>query len=147
MKDINSLNKVILIGHVGNNPDVRLLPNQNILIAKFPLATSEYTGTSPTGERTKRTEWHRIVCWGALAKFVDDYIRKGKQVLVEGKIRYNTWTDQNNITRKTAEIYATQIVLLGKKSPDGGEEVEDFEDTSDFPPSVDDSTADDDLPF
>ncbi len=144
MKDINSLNKVILIGHVGNNPDVRQLSGSDTLIAKFSLATSEYTGSSPSGERNRRTEWHRIVCWGKLAQFVDDYIRKGKQILVEGKLRYNTWTDQNSITRKVAEIYATQIVLLGRKEQ--GETSSNYSEEEDFPPTID-SSEEDDLPF
>ena len=109
-----SFNKVILIGNVGKVPDVRHLESGSS-VASFPLATTERT-KDRNGNWADQTEWHNIVCWRTLADLSEKYITKGTQIMVEGKIRYRQWQDQNQQTRYTTEIIADNIRLLEKKS-------------------------------
>ena len=118
-----SLNKVMLIGNVGNDPEVRYLENNsqssgsNPKVATFRIATTErYTDRS--GNRQENTEWHSIVAWRSSADFAEKFIRKGSQVFVEGRLRTRQWTDQSGATRYTTEVNADNIQLLGKR-PDG----------------------------
>jgi len=122
MPDTNSFNKIVLIGHLGRDPEVRYTPKSNTPVANISLATSEIFFKSD-GERDRKTQWHSIEAWGKKAEFAENYLKKGMQIIVEGKLRYNTWTDKNGSKRKTAKIRADQIVLMGKKgSGDVGEE-------------------------
>ena len=108
-----SYNKVLLIGNVGKDPDVRHLES-GAVVAQFTLATSErYKDKS--GAIQELTEWHNIVCWRQLAEIAEKYISKGTQNFVEGKIRTRNWTDQSGAKRYTTEIYADNIRLLGRK--------------------------------
>ncbi|MBQ0053510.1 MAG: single-stranded DNA-binding protein [Bacteroidales bacterium] len=108
-----SYNKVLLIGNVGKDPDVRHLES-GAVVAQFTLATSErYKDKS--GAIQELTEWHNIVCWRQLAEIAEKYISKGTQIFVEGKIRTRNWTDQSGAKRYTTEIYADNIRLLGRK--------------------------------
>ena len=110
-----SVNKVILIGNVGKDPDVRHLDN-NVSVASFSLATTERGYKTQSGVQVPdRTEWHNIVAWRGLAKIAEDYIKKGSPIYVEGKIRTRSWEDQNGVKRYTTEIYADSIELLGRK--------------------------------
>ena len=110
-----SVNKVILIGNVGKDPDVRHLDN-NVSVASFSLATTERGYKTQNGVQVPdRTEWHNIVAWRGLAKIAEDYIKKGSPIYVEGKIRTRSWEDQNGVKRYTTEIYADSIELLGRK--------------------------------
>ena len=109
-----SFNKVILIGNVGKDPDVRHLPSGGA-VANFSLATSD-RARDKSGNWIDQTEWHAIVCWGSNADVAERFIRKGTQIMVEGKIRYRQWQDQNQQTRYTTEIVADNIRLLGKKA-------------------------------
>ena len=118
-----SLNKVMLIGNVGKDPDVRYLesnpsnPGANAKVASFPLATSErYRDRS--GELRENTEWHNIVVWRGNADVVEKYVRKGTQLYVEGRLRTRQWTDQTGNKRYTTEVVADTLQLLGKR-PDG----------------------------
>lgn len=114
-----SVNKVILVGNVGKDPEVRYV-DQNVPVANFTLATTERGYTTQSGATVPdRTEWHNIVVWRGLAKVVENYVRKGTSLYIEGKIRTRNWTDQNGVTRYTTEIYADNLELLGKK-PEGG---------------------------
>ena len=114
-----SVNKVILVGNVGKDPDVRDV-EKDVPVASFPLATTERGFKRQDGsEVPERTEWHNIVVWRGLAKVAEGYIRKGTSLYIEGKLRTRSWTDQNNITRYTTEVIADQVELLGKR-PDGG---------------------------
>jgi len=115
MRDVNSLNRVILVGHLGQKPEVRVLPQREQTIARFSLATSENFFNKSTNESTKRTEWHRIVAWGKLAEFCERFLDKGKQILVEGKLRTRSWQDRDGNKRTTTEIEATSIVLIGRR--------------------------------
>ncbi len=117
-----SLNKVLLIGHLGRDPEVRYLPKGQA-VANFTMATNE-VWTDREGKQQERTEWHRIVAFGKLAEFCSEYLSKGKQVYVEGRLQTRDWTDQNGQKRFTTEIIARTIILLGSKgeTPIGEEE-------------------------
>lgn len=110
-----SLNKVMLIGNVGQNPDVRYLDNQQAKVASFRMATTErYTDRS--GQSKEETEWHNIVVWRRNADVVEKYVTKGTQLYVEGRLRTREWTDNTGNKRYTTEIVADNIQLLGKRS-------------------------------
>ena len=118
-----SVNKVILIGNVGKDPEVRYLDN-NVAVANLTLATTErgYTQTNGTVV-PDRTEWHNIVLWRGLAEVAEKYVRKGSQIYIEGKIRTRTWDDKEGNKRYTTEIYADNMQLLGKR-PDAPQNTE-----------------------
>ena len=107
-----SVNKVILVGHVGNDPEIKHL-DKDVSVAKFSLATSEYS-TSPTGEKTSTTEWHKIIAWRTTAEVVEKYVKKGSQIYLEGKIRSRSY-DINGIKHYITEIFANRIEILGKR--------------------------------
>ncbi|MBN2205792.1 MAG: single-stranded DNA-binding protein [Candidatus Aminicenantes bacterium] len=115
MRDVNSLNKVILIGHLGRKPELRFLPQSERAIARFTLATNERTFNPQTKESRDYTEWHKIVAWGKLAEFAEKYLSQGRQVLVEGRLRTRTWQDKDGNKRSTTEIEANNIVFLGRR--------------------------------
>jgi single-strand DNA-binding protein len=146
MRDINSLNKVLLIGHLGQDPELRYLPQTERAVAKLSLATNERYYNSNTNESEDRTEWHRIVVWGKQAEFCEKYLNKGKQILIEGKIRTRNWQDKDGNKRYTTEIEAQNIILLGKKEDVAGEQpYSKAEAISDFP-KADDTSPDDTSP-
>ena len=97
------INKVILIGHLGQDPEVRYMPNGNAVV-NMTLATSENWKDKNTGENKERTEWHRIVLFGKLAEIAGEYLKKGSQVYIEGSLQTRKWQDQNGLERYTTEI-------------------------------------------
>jgi single-strand DNA-binding protein len=107
-----SFNKVILVGNVGKDPEIRRFENN--IKASFSLATSE-TYTPKGGEKVTQTEWHNIVAWRRLAELAENYIRKGTQILVEGKLRYRSYDDRDGNKRYVVEVEADTIQLLGRK--------------------------------
>lgn len=110
-----SVNKVILIGNVGKDPDIRYFDNGSAVV-NFPLATTERGYTAANGTQIPdRTEWHNVVCWRGLAKVAEQFVKKGTQLFVEGKIRTRSYDDQNGIKRYVVEIYADNLELLGRK--------------------------------
>lgn len=110
-----SINKVILIGHVGKDPDVKYFDNGNS-VATFSLATTERGYTAQNGTQVPdRTEWHNVVCWKGLAKIAEQYVKKGDPLYIEGKIRSRSYDDAKGVKRYVTEIYADSIELLGKK--------------------------------
>ena len=112
-----SVNKVILIGNVGQEPDVRDLDN-GTKVANFSLATSERGYTLKNGTQVpERTEWHNIVVWRGLAEIVEKYVKKGTKLYIEGKIKTRNYDDKNGVKRYITEIYADQLELLGGKPP------------------------------
>lgn len=114
-----SLNKVILIGNVGKDPEVRYV-EQNRPVANFSLATSERGYKSKSGvEIPERTDWHNIVVWNDLAKFVEAYVKKGSSLYIEGKIRTRSYQAQDNSTRYVTEIYADKIEFFGSRPGSG----------------------------
>jgi single-strand DNA-binding protein len=109
-----SVNKVILVGNVGKDPEVRYL-DKNVAVANFTLATTERGYTMQNGTQVPdRTEWHNIVAWRGSAEYAEKYIRKGSQLYVEGKIQTRAW-EKEGIKRYTTEIYVENFQLLGKK--------------------------------
>ena len=116
-----SLNKVMLIGNVGADPEVRSTTSGN-RVATFSLATSR-TWNGPSGDRQEKTEWHRCVVWNSkssqLADIVERYVKKGDKLYVEGRIEYRQWQDQNNQTRYSTEINVRELTMLGSRP--GGE--------------------------
>lgn len=106
-----SVNKVILIGNLGKDPEVRRLEN-GAVVASFPIATSETYVDRTTGERRDNTDWHNIVVWRGLAEVVEKYVRKGIKVYIEGKLKTRSWTDQTGATRYTTEVVADELTIL-----------------------------------
>ena len=110
---MSSLNKILLIGHLGRDPEVRYTPD-GAPVASFSLATSE-NWTDKSGSRQEHTEWHNVVAWNRLADLAKRFLSKGRQVYVEGRLRSRDWTDRDGNKRRTTEVIATQIVLLGSR--------------------------------
>lgn len=110
-----SVNKVILIGNLGKDPEVRRLEN-GAVVASFPLATSESYTDKTTGERRDITDWHNIVMWRGLAEIAEKYARKGQKIYVEGKLKTRSWTDKDGATRYTTEILADEMTLLSARN-------------------------------
>lgn len=109
-----SVNKVILIGNVGKDPEIRHLES-NVSVASFSLATSEVYNNK-AGEKVTQTEWHNIVCWRNLANLTEKFIRKGSQVYIEGRIRSRTYDTADGIKKTAYEIYADEVRLLDRKA-------------------------------
>ena len=105
------VNKVILIGRLGADPEIRYTPS-GAEVATFRMATSE-SWTNKSGEKEERTEWHRIVAWRGLAKICGEYLSKGKLVYVEGRLRTRSWEDRDGNKRTTTEIEASDMKMLG----------------------------------
>ena len=110
---MSGINKVILVGHLGKDPEVRHLDG-NVTVASFPLATSETYNKD--GRKVEQTEWHNIVMWRGLAEVAAKYLFKGKLVYIEGKLRTRTYEDKEGIRRYTTEIVAENFTLLGRRS-------------------------------
>jgi len=144
--DMKSINKAILIGHAGKQPEVRYTQG-GAPVANFSLATNEYW-TSNTGERGERTEWHKIVAWGKLAEFCQEYVHKGSYLYVEGRIQSRSYDDRDGIKRYITEIRALEIGLLDRK-PGGGIETVGGEPPIDtIPPETSGGGGgDDEVPF
>jgi single-strand DNA-binding protein len=109
------INKVILIGNVGTDPEIRYLPNGNA-VATLSIATSETWKDKVTGEKQERTEWHRVVCFNRLGEIVGEYVRKGSKLYIEGSLRTRKWQDQQGQDRYTTEIVANDIQMLDSKN-------------------------------
>jgi single-strand DNA-binding protein len=110
---MSSLNKVMLIGNLGKDPEVRF-SQEGTPVATFSLATTD-NWTDKTGNRQERTEWHNIVAWNKLADLAKRFLNKGRQVYVEGRLQTREWTDKEGNKRRTTEVICTQIVLLGSR--------------------------------
>lgn len=147
------INKVILVGRVGKDPEVRHLDN-NQAVARFTLATNE-TYKNKSGEKVTNTEWHNIIVWRSLAEIAGRYVKKGTMLYVEGKIRTRSWDDKDGNKRYTTEIEADNFQMLSTRNEDGGGSMPsqaqsssntgaDFTPESDFAPGAE---ATDDLPF
>jgi single-strand DNA-binding protein len=116
---MSSVNKVILVGHLGKDPELRYLEG-NVSVASFPLATSETFNKD--GKKVEQTEWHNIVMWRGLADVAAKYLTKGRLVYIEGKLRTRSYEDKEGVRRYTTEIVAESFNILGRKS--------DFESTN-----------------
>jgi single-strand DNA-binding protein len=140
-----SINKVILVGNVGRDPEIRYLES-GVAKCTFTLATSE-TYKNKTGEKVTNTEWHNIVIWRELAKAAETYVKKGMQLYIEGKITTRNYTDKDGNPKRYTEIVADTFQMLGKRSdhPAAGDQGESLKtETQD---TVDQGPEPDDLPF
>lgn len=164
MRDVNSLNRVILVGRLRDKPVLRYLAKNERPVAHFDVATNELIYDPSKNESRRRAEWHRIIAWGKLAEFSSKYLNKGRQILIEGKLRSRTWEGRDGLKRRTTEIEARTIILLGKREEEieaaelaepeafsyyesGAAEFPDQEPPeteSDFPP---DTESDEEIPF
>jgi single-strand DNA-binding protein len=153
-----SVNKVILIGRLGRDPELKYTP-RGAPVAKFSLATDE-SFKDRTGEKQNRTEWHNIVAWNKLAEICGEYLTKGKQVYIEGSIRSRQWQDQSGNKRTSYEIIANLMQMLGSKGdsermPSGGMDRAAPERSAPPPPSApaeaisppEPEISDEDIPF
>ena len=142
-----SINKVILVGNVGKDPEIRHL-DSGVAVATFTLATSE-TYIAKNGDRVTSTEWHNIVLWRGLAEVAEKYVRKGRQLYIEGRIRSRSYEDKDGQKRYVTEIYGDVMKLLGSRETQGHSEATT---KPEFKPPVTEEPdfhggADDDLPF
>ena len=153
------INKVILVGNVGADPEVRYMPNGNA-VATINVATSDSWKDKQTGEKQERTEWHRIACFNRLGEIVGEYVRKGSKLYVEGSLRTRKWQDQQGQDRYTTEIVASEIQMLDGKNQQGQQGYQEYQSS---PPPAQQSSApnnkpqnpqqdafeelDDDIPF
>jgi len=112
-----SVNKVILIGRLGQNPEVRHTPSGQS-VANFTLATNE-AWTDKQGQKQERTEWHRVVVWGKLADLCGQYLSKGRQCFIEGKLQTRQWQDKDGQTKYTTEVLASTVQFLGGNAQQG----------------------------
>ncbi len=113
------INKVILVGNVGTDPEIRYLPNGNA-VTTLSVATSETWKDKQNGEKQERTEWHRVVCFNRLGEIAGEYVRKGSKLYVEGSLRTRKWQDQQGQDRYTTEIIAADIQMLDSKGAGAG---------------------------
>jgi len=109
-----SVNKVLLIGNLGRDPEVRYTTGGSA-VANFTLATTDRWNDQSTGEKKERTEWHKVVVWGKQAEIAGEYLRKGRQVYVEGALQTREWTDKEGNKRYTTEVKALRFQMLGKR--------------------------------
>ena len=150
-----SLNKVMIIGNLGADPEVRST-NNGSRVATLSVATSrQWTGNG--GEKQEKTEWHRVICWNnkgsGLADIAEKYLKKGDKVYIEGRIEYRTWEDREKQTRYVTEIIARELIMLSSKGGGmvaakavaAGSEGKTAESLDAFPEALDEE--DDDLPF
>ena len=112
------VNKVIIIGNLGNDPDMRYMPSGEA-VANLSIATSETWNDRNTGEKREKTEWHRVVAFRKLAEIIGQYCRKGSKIYIEGKLQTRKWTDQGGQTRYTTEIIADQMQMLDSRNSGG----------------------------
>ena len=142
------INKVILIGRLGSDPEVRYTPS-GVAVANFNIATSEEWKDKDSGEKKERTEWHRIVAWRRLGEICGEYLSKGKQVYIEGRLQTRDWEDRDGNKRYTTEIVATDVQFLGARDSSESARPRSTSSTSsaDFQGGPAQGPADDDIPF
>jgi single-strand DNA-binding protein len=113
------INKVILVGNLGRDPEIRYMPSGGA-VANLAIATSEQWKDKNTGQQQERTEWHRVVMFGRLGEIAGEYLKKGSQVYIEGKLQTKKWQDQSGQDRYTTEIVANEMQMLGGRGGSGG---------------------------
>jgi len=142
---MRGVNKIILIGNLGRDPEVRYTPS-GVAVANFSIATSEEWKDKGSGEKQERTEWHRIVAWRRLAEICGDYLKKGSQVYIEGKLQTRKWQDRDGNDRWTTEVYVISMQMLGKSNRTNqeypGEPISQHKE-----PEVPTTVPEDDIPF
>ena len=139
---MSGVNKVILIGNLGKDPEVRALES-GAKVANFPIATTE-SYKNKNGEKVDQTEWHNIVLWRGLAEVAEKYLKKGNQIYLEGRIRSRSYDDKDGIKRYITEIEGNNMTMLGgRRDSDQSSETQSKAEE----PPVNEPKADDDLPF
>lgn len=145
-----SVNKVIIVGNVGRDPETRYMPSGDA-VTNISVATSDRYKDKQTGEMKENTEWHRIAFFGKLAEIAGQYLKKGSQVYVEGRLRTRKWTDQSGQEKYSTEIIADSMQMLGARMAGSGEESSGGRSKSSESPSSPSANAldamDDDIPF
>ena len=146
---MSGVNKVILIGRLGKDPEVRNLDN-GAVVANFSIATSESYKDRTTGEKKEITEWHNIVVWRGLAEIAQKYLRKGDMVFIEGKLRTRSW-EKDGVTRYTTEVVADNLTMLSPKTSGGSgmssEYASERSSNEGMRTAATSDTSTDDLPF
>ena len=137
-----SVNKVILLGNLGRDPEVRFTQG-GTPVANFTMATTD-RWSDPSGEKKEKTEWHRIVVWGKQAEIAGEYLRKGRPVFIEGSLQTREWTDRDGNKRYTTEVRAQRLQLLGRPDDRGAAAGGPAADET---PEPSGEIADDDIPF
>jgi len=147
-----SVNKAILIGHLGGNPELRYTASGQA-VANFSMATNEVFNDKE-GNKQERTTWHRVVAWGRLAEICGEYLTKGKMVYIEGTIQHRSWEDKEGNTKWTTEIVARQMQMLGQVGERSGHAFSDQVpsekrggDSTDMSFNEESVSTDDDIPF
>lgn len=146
---MSGVNKVIIVGNLGNDPEMRQMPNGGS-VANVSVATSEKWKDKQTGAQQERTEWHRIVFFNRLAEVVGQYLTKGSKVYVEGQLRTRKWQDKEGQDRYTTEIVAGQMQMLDSRSGGGQQPQQGFggyPETQQAAPAMAPTGADEDIPF
>ncbi|MBU2019336.1 MAG: single-stranded DNA-binding protein [Bacteroidetes bacterium] len=145
-----SVNKVILIGNLGKDPEVRKLES-GATVANFSVATSDNYTDKSTGEKKEITDWHDIVVWRGLAEVVEKYVRKGMKVYIEGRLKKRSWQDKEGQTRYTTEVLADNLTILSRPDNQERSNLPNYssQDTPPAPSKIDELLNDDpnDLPF
>lgn len=136
------VNKVILIGRLGRDPEVRYTPS-GVAVANFSIATSEEWKDKDTGEKQERTEWHKIVAWRRLGEICGEYLHKGKEVYIEGKLQTRPWEDRDGNKRYTTEVVANVMQMLGAAGKEGKVQSADNKFSTEEPVTV----PEDEIPF
>jgi len=136
------VNKVILLGNLGRDPEVRYTPS-GAAVANFTIATSEEWKDKDSGEKQERTEWHRVVAWRRLGEICGEYLHKGSQVYIEGRLQTKSWEDREGNKRYTTEIVAQTMQMLGSPRKEG--KTKSVEER--YPDEEPISIPDDDIPF
>jgi single-strand DNA-binding protein len=148
------VNKVIIVGRLGKDPEVRYTPNGQA-VANFTVATSENWTDKTSGQKQEKTEWHRIVVWGRLAELSRDYLKKGRQVYVDGRLQTRSWDDKDGVKKYITEIVANSIQFLGASpdkvesttSDEGVETVQTSTTVPNFDSGMGTQVSDDEIPF
>ncbi len=140
------VNKVILIGNLGADPEVRYT-GDGTAVANFSLATAESWKDRTSGERQERTEWHRVVLWRQLAELAKEYLKKGSKVYIEGKLQTRSWDDQSGQKRYTTEVVGNQMNFLDSRDAANSGGGNGSGDPGPTPPPYNSGDDDDDLPF
>jgi single-strand DNA-binding protein len=148
-----SVNKVILLGRLGQDPELKHTPS-GAAVCNFSLATSETWNDKNSGQKQEKTEWHRVVVWGKLAELCNQYLAKGRQAFVEGRLQTRSWDDKSGQKRYTTEINATTVQFIGGQATAGqasagqGAPMQQSNDQApDYNISTDANFASDDIPF
>jgi single-strand DNA-binding protein len=142
------INKVILVGNLGKDPEIRYTPS-GTAVANFTIATTERWKDKTSGEMQEKTEWHRITAWGRLGEICGEYLAKGRQVYIEGKLQTRQW-EKDGVTRYTTEVIASEMKMLGSKTQGDGYKPSDQSQVPEYsgpPLPGTGSQEDDDIPF